>query len=95
MRTLAIRFIQTILSIAVLAFLVPTIKYSDYLTLIAAGIVLSLLQMILKPILNLFLLPINIITLGLFSWVINVFLLWLATQIVPGFDIAPTVFMGM
>lgn len=95
MRALFIRFIQTIIAIGLLAFLVPTINYTDYLTLIVAGIVLSLLQIFLKPLLNIFLLPVNIVTLGLFSWIINVFILWLATQIVPGFDIAPTIFLGI
>lgn len=95
MKSLFIRFLQTILSIALLAFLVPTVKYTDYITLILAGVVLSLLQMILRPVLKLLFLPINIVTLGLFSWIINVFILWLATQIVPGFDIKPTLFLGI
>ena len=95
MKSIFMRFLQTILAIALLAFLIPTVKYSDYLTLIMAGIVLSLLQMILRPILKLLFLPINIVTLGLFSWLINVFLLWSATKIVPGFDINPTIFMGV
>lgn len=95
MKTLLMRFIQTILAIALLSFLVPTVGYTDYLTLIIAGVVLSLLQMVLRPILKLLFLPINIVTLGLFSWLINVFLLWFATVIVPGFDIQPTLFMGI
>ncbi len=95
MKHLFIRFIQTILAIALLSFLVPTVSYTDYMSLIVGGIVLSLLQMILRPVLKILFLPVNIVTLGLFSWVINVFILWLATWIVPGFDIKPTVFMGM
>jgi putative membrane protein len=95
MTSLFMRFLQTILAIALLSFLVPTVGFNSYLTLIVAGIVLSLLQMVLRPILKILFLPINIVTLGLFSWVINVFILWLATQIVPGFDIEPTIFLGI
>ncbi|MEO8581701.1 MAG: phage holin family protein [Patescibacteria group bacterium] len=95
MKQLLMRFIQTILAIALLSFLVPTVRVNDYLSLIIAGIVLSLLQMILRPILKIMFLPINIVTLGLFSWVINVFILWLATQIVPGFAIQPTILLGI
>lgn len=94
MKSLFIRFIQTILAIALLAFLVPTIQYTDIITLVVAGIVLSLLQLLLEPILKLLFLPINIVTLGLFSWIINVFIVWLADQLVPGFDIKPTILMG-
>lgn len=95
MKSLLMRFLQTILAIALLAFLVPTVRYGDYVTLIIAGIVLSLLQLILKPMLKILFLPVNIVTMGLFSWVINVFILWLATKIVPGFEIRPTLFVGV
>ena len=95
MKSLFMRFLQTILAIALLAYLIPTIKYTDVITLVVAGVVLSLLQMIAKPILKVLFLPVNIVTLGLFSWVINVFILWLATALVPGFDIKPTLFMGI
>lgn len=95
MKSLLMRFLQTILSIALISALVSTVKYTDVITLVMAGVVLSLLQMVLKPILKLMFLPINIVTLGLFSWIINVFILWLATQIVPGFDIKPTLFLGI
>jgi len=95
MKSLIIGSINTILSIALLAFLVKTIQFTDYLTLIFAGVVLTLLNMIIKPILKILFLPITIVTLGLFSWVINVLMLWIATRLVPGFDIQPTLFLGI
>src|SRR5215204_2580803 len=49
--------------------------------------VLGLLNFFVKPIVKIFALPITIMTLGLFSLVINLFILWLATMIVPEFAI--------
>lgn len=87
--------LRAILAIALLAWVFPSVTVIDFSTLIGAGIVLALLQSIVQPILKLLFLPINIITLGIFSWVINVFVVWLAIELVPGFDIQPTIFLGI
>jgi len=87
--------IVSIVTIAILAWLMPNISYgSNWITLIIAALVLTLLNKIAKPILKILFLPINIVTLGLFSTVINVLILWLATYFVPGFVIVPVVIMG-
>ncbi len=80
--------IITLLSIFLLASLLPSITYNSWATLIIASIVLTFLQKIVRPVLKILFLPINIITLGLFSWTINVLILWLAMLIVPGFHIS-------
>lgn len=54
-----------------------------------------LLNTFVKPVLKLLLLPINIVTLGLFSVVINVVMLWLVTYLVPGFEISNMVVFGL
>lgn len=64
------------------------------LTFIVAGFVLYLLQRVLKPILQLVTLPINMLTLGLFSLVINAVTLFVLTLIVPQVKIVPFVFPG-
>jgi putative membrane protein len=87
--------ISTIVTIFILAWLLPTVSYLNWTTLILAGVVLTLLQKIVRPILKLLFLPINIVTLGLFSVVLNVFLLWLATYLVPGFQIQPMTLLGV
>ena len=94
MKHLAKAAINSILSIALIAFIFPSVSYLDYATLVGAGLVLALLQIFVRPILKILLLPINIVTLGLFSWLINVLILWLVTMIVPGFEIQPTLFLG-
>lgn len=87
--------IASIASIAILSWLMPNVGYHNITTLIFAAIVLTLLQRIIEPILKALFLPINVVTLGLFSLVINVFILWLATYLVPGFVIEPVVLLGV
>lgn len=95
MRKLLLTSLNAIISIALLAWLIPSVSYQDIPTLVMAGVVLALLQLIVKPILKLLFLPINIITLGLFGWVLHILILWLLTFLVPGFELRPTVFLGV
>lgn len=87
--------IVSILTIAILAWLFPNIRYSNSVTLIVTGIILTLLEKTLRPLLKILFLPINVVTLGLFSLVINVFILYLATYFVPGFVINNVVVFGI
>lgn len=88
-------FIRTAIVLFALAFFLPTVTINNWLTLVLASIVLTLLDSLVRPILKLLTLPINIITLGLFSSVINAVMLWLTTYLVPGFAISNTVVMGV
>lgn len=63
-------------------------------TLVTAGLVLTLVNLGVKPLINLLLLPINLITLGTFRWLVNVLVLWLVTAIVPQFQINAFAFSG-
>lgn len=63
-------------------------------TYIFGGIVLSIMFLIVKPILNIIALPLNIITLGTFSFFINVIILYLLTMFVPNIKIVPFIFQG-
>jgi putative membrane protein len=64
-------------------------------TYIVGGIVLSLLFLIVKPVLGLITLPLNIITLGLFSFLINAIILYLLTILVPAISVTGFVFKGL
>lgn len=63
-------------------------------TLVLSGFILSILFVVIKPILNLFSLPLNIVTLGLFSFFSNSILLYLLTVFVPSVSIMPFTFNG-
>ncbi len=63
--------------------------------MLVAGFVLTLLLKILKPVLSLLSLPLNIITLGLFSFVINVIIFYVLTVLVVGIVISSFTFSGI
>lgn len=88
-------FIRTALTLFALTFIFPTVQFSSWVTLLVASVVLTILMGLGKPILKLLTLPINVVTLGLFSSIITIFLLWLTTYLVPGFQIAPMVLFGV
>lgn len=66
-------------------FLKEGVVIKDFYAAIVVYLALSLVNTFLKPILKILFLPINFITLGLFNFVINGFLVLLITYFVPGF----------
>lgn len=58
------------------------------------AVALALFNLFVRPLVNLLLLPINILTLGAFRWVVNVISLYLLTLIIPGFAISGFAFSG-
>jgi putative membrane protein len=78
-----------ILSVAVFAttFVISGITVDPLWVALIVGACLSLFNMIIKPIINILTLPINIITLGLFSLVINGVLFWYLGTLIKGFQV--------
>lgn len=64
-------------------------------SLLFAGVALSLFSLLVKPVINILLLPLNLITFGLFRWVSSVIALYLVTLVVPGFKILNFSFAGL
>jgi len=60
----------------------------SWLTLLIVVLLLSLLNMLLKPLLVIFTLPFIVLTFGLGIWLINAFLLLVVSWIIPGFEVA-------
>lgn len=84
---LIINWLLYSLAIIFIAWLLPGIEVNNFLSASFVVVVLALINIIIKPLILLITLPINIITLGLFSLIINAFLLWLAGTIAPGFEV--------
>lgn len=76
-----------VVALYLVAYLVPGVKFDSFSTLLIASLVIGLINTFIKPIVKLLTLPINLMTLGLFTFVINVVLLLFAAFIVPGFSI--------
>lgn len=86
----------TSIAIWVTTAYVTGLSYGDDLkTLLLAGIAFALINFFAKPIIKIIMLPINIVTLGIFSWVINVIVLYLTVVFVSGFTISPFTFPGI
>lgn len=69
------------------AYLLPGVHVTNFFSALITALVLGIVNVFLKPLLILLTLPINILTLGLFTLVINAFLVMLADLIVPGFRV--------
>lgn len=82
-----INLIINALAFYVVAYIVPGVKIESFQTLGVVAIVWGVLSIVLKPILILLTLPVNILTLGLFTFVINAFMIMLMSNFVPGFKV--------
>lgn len=84
---LLLRWFLNALALFLVSKLVPGVLLADFGAALIAIIIISLLNVFIKPILILLTLPITLITLGLFTVVINAALLLLAGSITPGFRV--------
>jgi len=84
---LILKWLVLTVVILFIAWIIPGISIDSFLSAIIAAAVISLINIFLKPILNYITLPINTITLGIFSLVLNTLLLLLVSFVVPGFNI--------
>ncbi len=87
MRAFFLRFIINILALGAADWLVSGIYVESHGALIWTAIVVGILNALIKPILFILTLPLTIFTLGLFTFVINGFILWLAGELVSGFHV--------
>lgn len=88
-------FLFNVFALWLASQLLPTITIPQgWQTVLLAGFTLSMLMLIVKPILKILFIPINILTFGLLSWVINVIVIYLLTVFVPEIQIRIWVFSG-
>ncbi len=71
----------------VMSYIVPGVEIAGFETLVVVSVIWGILASLVRPVLIIMTLPINVLTLGLFTFVINALLLMLMTRIVPGFEI--------
>ena len=82
-----VRVLVNILAIILAASLVPGIRLDGVLPAVAAGVLLGLVNAVVRPVLLILTLPITLVTLGLFLLVLNGFCLWLVASVVRGFHV--------
>lgn len=78
-----------IITVAILlsSVLIPGIRVDSLFTAVIAAGVLGLINIFIKPVIIILTLPLNILTLGLFSFIINAFLLKMVAYFVTGFEV--------
>lgn len=81
------RILLTGIMVVFLARFLPGVAVAGYFSAIMVAVVLALLNLVVKPILVLFTLPVTILTLGLFLLVINAIIILLADAFVSGFQV--------
>lgn len=84
---LLINWVISTLAILSVAYLLPGIHVTSLTAALVAALVLGIINAVIKPILLLLTLPINMLTLGLFTLVINALLVILTDQLVEGFEV--------
>lgn len=82
-----VRWICFALALIFTAWIIPGIEVDNFLSAMFACVIIALINTFIKPILQFISLPINILTIGLFSLVINALLLLLAGWITPGLEV--------
>ena len=82
-----IRVVLNGMAIYVAAWLVPGIHLAGPVPTLIAGLILGLVNALVRPILILLTLPFTIVTLGLFLFIVNTICLALTAWVVPGFEI--------
>jgi putative membrane protein len=82
-----IRVVVNAVAIWVATEIVPGIQAHSATTVVVAALVLGLVNAIVRPVLLVLTLPLTLVTLGLFLFVLNALCLWLTSAVVPGFEV--------
>ena len=82
-----VRWIFLTGAILLASYLIDGIKVSGFFSAFFAAAILGILNALLRPVLIILTLPINILTLGLFTFVINAVLLMMASGVIGGFEV--------
>ncbi len=95
MKSILKHFIINTVSLYLVSLVISGIVFAEgTYSILLAGLVLTLTSLVIKPIINILLLPINLITFGLFRWAGFAVTLYIVTLIVPGFKLLDFVFRG-
>lgn len=74
-------------ALLLVAYLYPGVQVKSFSSALIAAFVIGLFNMVLRPVLVILTLPVTIVTLGLFLFVINALLFWAAASVLDGFHV--------
>lgn len=84
---LLLKWLATAVAILIAGYFIPGVVVAGFWSALILAAVLGLLNISIKPLLIILTLPINILTLGLFTLIINALIIMLASTIVKGFEV--------
>jgi putative membrane protein len=84
---IGIRWLILTVAITLASYLIDGIRVSGFFTALFTAVILGILNVFFRPIVLILTLPVNVMTLGLFTFVINAFMLKMASGIIPGFEV--------
>ncbi len=87
MMLLLLKWVIMAASIMLAAYIIPGVVVKGFFAALWAALFIGIINVLVKPFLILITLPINILTLGLFTFVINALLVLLASSIIKGFEV--------
>lgn len=82
-----IRYFGTVAAVMLTVYIVPGVTVAGWESTFLAALVWSVITMVIRPVLSILTLPITILTVGLFSLILNAILFWGMALIVPGFAV--------
>jgi len=80
--------LATALGLLIVDLVVPGVNIANFPSALVAGVVIGFVNSVIRPVLSTLSLPINFVTLGPFSLVVNGFCFWLASLFAPGFMVS-------
>jgi putative membrane protein len=84
---LLVRWLLLAAALLLVAYLYPGVSVTSFGTAMVAALVLGLLNTVVRPLLVLLTLPVTLLTLGLFLFVINAVLFWATALVLDGFNV--------
>jgi len=87
MLKMILKWVIFALMIMLVGWMTPGLTVANFLTAMVAAVVIALINAFIKPVIMMLTLPINFITLGLFTLVINALLFMFAAYLVPGIEV--------
>lgn len=85
---LLLKWLIMAVSIVIAAYFIPGVRVGSFLSAVWVALFLGVVNVLVRPVLILITLPINILTLGLFTFVINAALILLASSVIKGFEVS-------
>ncbi|MBP6859187.1 MAG: phage holin family protein [Candidatus Magasanikbacteria bacterium] len=85
---LIFRWLVSAAALLLVAYLVPGVMVSGFYAALVAALILGLINALIRPVILLLTLPVNLLTIGLFTFVVNALMFWLASSVVKGFYVS-------